>query len=161
MTEPSAGRNAAFAVALMMPFLLVLTYGLAGSTGNSLASGIAIASSITLLAALAHKQPFIPDLADLAFAAIAIAAVTSSAAAALPAIRNEAIRADADAFLLCGCAVPDARRPAVDAVRRDVDRRRRDGDRHAIDRPCPVINGWDPHSARGYLLALSICMPVS
>lgn len=75
----------------MMPFLLVLTYGLAGSAGNSVASGIAIVASIALLAAMTHRQPLTIDQVDIAFGAIVLAAVVSSVTAALPLSRNEAI----------------------------------------------------------------------
>jgi hypothetical protein len=89
-TEP-VSRGAAFAAALMMPFMLVLTSGLAGSAGNSVASGIAIVASIALLAAVTHRQPLTIDQVDIAFGAIVLAAVVSSVTAALPPSRNEAI----------------------------------------------------------------------
>jgi len=92
MIDRSAGRGGTFAVVLLMPSLLVLAYGLAGSNGNSVASGIAITASIALLAAATHKLPLVPNLADLLFAAIAIPALAALPAAILQSsTRNEAI----------------------------------------------------------------------
>jgi len=84
-------RGAAFAFALMMPALFVLTYGLMGSTGNSIASGATIAMSLVLLVASTLRQPLMFDQVDVAFGAIVLAAFISSVTAALPPSRNEGI----------------------------------------------------------------------
>lgn len=68
----------------MMPALFVLTYGLMGSTGNSIASGVTIALSLVLLVALTLRQPLIFDQVDVAFGAIVLAAFISSLTAPLP-----------------------------------------------------------------------------
>lgn len=83
----SALRGTAFALALLLPSILVIVYGLAGSSGNSTATGAAILASIAFLAATSwHRPPTI----DIAFAVLVACAVASSLTAPA-ASRNETI----------------------------------------------------------------------
>lgn len=84
-------RALTFAAALLLPSILVLTYGFAGSTGNSLATGAAIAALTATLAAATRRRPIQLDLADIALGAIVVAAAISSMVATMPAPRNELI----------------------------------------------------------------------
>ncbi|MEH2501542.1 hypothetical protein V1290_000353 [Bradyrhizobium sp. AZCC 1578] len=70
-----------------MPSILALSYGLAGSTGNSMATG-AVVAAIAFLATLAWHRP---PAADLAVAALAAAARASIVATIDRDGRNETI----------------------------------------------------------------------
>lgn len=85
----TAMRGAAFAGALLLPSILVLTYGLTASSGNSLATGAAIAGVLTALAVSALPQPIRLNVTDLAFVALVASAAVSIAAAS--ATRHETI----------------------------------------------------------------------
>ncbi len=96
MTEPArsvtveAARAAAFAIVLLMPSFLVLGYGLAGTSGNSIATGAALAALLAILAALAWRRTSRLDHVDLAFGVFAAIAAVSSVTA-IAASRNETI----------------------------------------------------------------------
>ena len=82
-------RAGVFAVALLLPAVLVLGYGLAGSTGNSLVTGVVIAALIGVLALTTLRRPDGLQPGDLAFAAMVAAVAISTWTA--PAPRNEMI----------------------------------------------------------------------
>ncbi|XIA62812.1 O-antigen ligase family protein [Bradyrhizobium sp. TZ2] len=73
-----------------MPSILALAYGLAGSGGNSIATGAAQAASLAILAALAWRRPSRLDHVDLALGVLAAIAAVSSVTA-IAASRNETI----------------------------------------------------------------------
>lgn len=78
---------AAFAVALLLPCILVLVYGLAGSQGNSAATGAATVATLAALALLAWRRVPTIDPCDGVVAILAAVAAVSMIGAG----RNESI----------------------------------------------------------------------